>query len=394
MIGSSVLVVVLLLVAVGGMVVMNRSDASVVAENSTATAIAEAETPEVTPSPSPPPTFTATPVPFSAATITGFVPVGTDLVFAHTLAQASFDVTITTELDDADVQRLSLRGATPAPVGDADATDPPSAMNTGDRDNPQNGSNQGDPGTTPNIDSQTDNPDSDTNAQDPNNSLNEPGQPIPAVTINLVRANTPVPGSISGQSSTLRLRPADPGLQLPAAVWPPPTALTVTPTLTLTLYVDDEPTAFNIAVTLQERTVSGATPERRDAQLNDFFGELVNSKPAAYLWQTPEQENMVEKENQKAVVVNDDRVYLLAANETHYQVFVIAAADPSSQGQSGWIRREYIDGGEARMGGCGDAGMRGCEDVTQLARRLKPRASGAKPVCTGSGRPLQRPLVV
>ncbi len=321
-IGSSILVL-LLLVAVGGMVFMNRSNNSVVAGDPTATAMTETETPEVTSSPSPSPT--ATPVSFSATTITDFAPVDDiNPVYAHTLAETSFDLITTAELTDTDVQRLSLRGATPAPGGDANAAYPPPPPNNGDGDNPQNESNQ-------------------------------PNAPLPI--ISLVRADPPAPGSDPGQASTIRLQPADPGLSFPAEVWPLPTEpaepaestdnSAPAPTLTLTLYVDEEPTAFNIAVTLQEQTVSGATPERKDAQPSDFFGALADGKPAAFLWQMPEQVEgqMVASEGGHAVVVNDDRVYLLAATETHYRVFVITAADLASQGQSGWIRREYIDGG-------------------------------------------------
>ncbi len=318
-----IILLLLLLVAVGGMVFMNRSNNSVVAGDPTATAMTETETPEVTSSPSPSPT--ATPVSFSATTITDFAPVDDiNPVYAHTLAETSFDLITTAELTDTDVQRLSLRGATPAPGGDANAAYPPPPPNNGDGDNPQNESNQ-------------------------------PNAPLPI--ISLVRADPPAPGSDPGQASTIRLQPADPGLSFPAEVWPLPTEpaepaestdnSAPAPTLTLTLYVDEEPTAFNFQVALQEQTVSGATPERKDAQPSDFFGALADGKPAAFLWQMPEQVEgqMVASEGGHAVVVNDDRVYLLAATETHYRVFVITAADLASQGQSGWIRREYIDGG-------------------------------------------------
>lgn len=286
----------------------------------------ETVTPLLSPTPPPTPTSTATPVPFSAAAITGFAPVGTTPVYAHTLAKARFDLTTTTGMNDTDIERLSLRGATPVPEEEVE---------------------QGESEETPTAELPAGTPESEPNTEGVTNVQDEPVSPNSSLPIiNLVRADPPAPRSISGQSSTIRLRPDGPTFSFPAEVWPLSTELTDTPALTLTLYVDEEPTEFSFQVTLQEQTVSGATEEQKTAQAGDFIPQMVADKPAAFLWQTPEQVDKVVIEGGNAVVVNDDRVYILAATATHYQVWVMTAQDRSSQGQAGWIKREYIDGGE------------------------------------------------
>jgi hypothetical protein len=241
-----------------------------------------------TPSVTATPTSTAIPVPFTAETIESFSP--TDDVFAHTLAQSTFTLKSDAILSDEDVAQLTLHPN----------TSPPSDANSSDDDN---GVSTGEP-------------------------------------IRLVRATRNDGGSENNEEVVLQ--PENPLPELPLSA--------DDPELVLTLYVDDQRTDFTLRVRLQQKEVRGVPEENQypaDGNFFDLQGDDQGQRLTIFLWETPNQQenSQVKVESGDVVVVNGDTVYILDEQEEHYRIAVIEATDPDSQGESGWIKRQYVDGG-------------------------------------------------
>ena len=244
-----------------------------------------------TPSVTATPTSTARPVPFTAESIESFSPTDDD-VFAHTLAQSTFTLKSDTILSNEDVARLTLR---------PDTSPPPDATTSDD----DNGISTGEP-------------------------------------IRLVRATRNDGGSEGNEEVVLQ--PENPLPELPLSV--------DEPELVLTLYVDDQPTGVTVTVRLEQKEVRGVLEENQDPADGNFFNlqdDGQDQRLTIFLWETPNQQenSQVKVESRDVVVVNDDTVYILEEQGEHYRIAVIKATDPDSQGQSGWIKRQYVDGGAA-----------------------------------------------